>query len=58
MSGPKRVQNMNVPAASDKEIRLIWAAIQDIDRKVTEQVAAPIIVTNTEQSLINDSIGM
>ena len=58
MSGPKRVMNMDVPQAADKEIRLLWAAIQDVDQKVTQQIAAPIIVQSSEDALIRDSIGM
>jgi hypothetical protein len=58
MTGIKRVQDMDIPKAANKEILRLWAAIQDIDQKVTEQV--PAIVTNgaVEKSLIHDSIGM
>ena len=58
MSGPKRVLNMDVSKAAEKEIRLLYQSINDIDQKVTEQI--PAIVTNgaVEKSLIHDSIGM
>jgi hypothetical protein len=58
MSGPKRVQNLNIPAASDKELRIIYALIQDLDKKIMEQVVAPLTVSTVENSLIYDSIGM
>jgi len=58
MTGPKRTQDMEIPKASDREIRLLWAAIQDMDQKMTQQIAAPLDVKITEQSLIHDSIGM
>jgi hypothetical protein len=58
MSGPKRVLDMQLPKPSDREIRLLWAAIQDLDQKMTEQIASPIVVTATEDALIRDSIGL
>lgn len=58
MSGPKRVLNMDVPKAAEKEIRILYQAINDVDQKVTEQIPAVIGVGSVENALRYDSIGM
>ena len=58
MTGIKRVQDMDIPRSANKEILRLWAAIQDIDQKVTEQVPATTANGAVENSLIHDSIGM
>ena len=58
MTGIKRVQDMDIPRAANKEILRLWAALQDIDQKVVEQIPATTANGAVENSLIHDSIGM
>lgn len=58
MTGIKRVQDMDIPKAANKEILRLWAAIQDIDQKVTEQIPATVANGSVENALRYDSIGM
>jgi len=58
MSGPKRTQDMEIPKASAREIRLLWAKTHDLEQQIIQQVAPTLDTKITEQSLIHDSIGM
>lgn len=58
MSGPKRTQDMEIPKASAREIRLLWEKTSDLEQQIIQQVAPTLDTKITEQSLIHDSIGM